>query len=444
MIDALRRAARRRERRRGRRPRRATEFAERAVDRLARGRPRRSLLRPLRRAPRRRPLRLRRDLGRRLGRRRRSRATPPTSVRRRRPRTRRRGPRLGLLEPRPRCARCRSWPAPGGGRSAARWSGSPARPARPRSRTSPGRCCRANVHASPENFNTEIGMPLALLAAPRETEVLVMEMAMRGLGQIAELCEIAEPDVAAITNVGPVHLELLGTLEAIVEAKAEILDGLGSAPARAGRSSRPTPRRSSRTCTTRCSPSPSAPAATSSPRAPTAASEPHAGADRDPARRGRLRVPLHRGAQPAQRALRDRDRRRARPRSGGDGGERTSRIEFSRLRGERIALRERILLLNDCYNANPISMRAALEHLATEPGPAAAAASRSSAAWPSSAPTAPTSTRRSPSSARGLGIAPLIGVGELARDYSPDEWVETPAEAAEHGRRRCCRTAMSP
>ena len=84
------------------------------------------------------------------------------------------------------------------------------------------------VHASPENFNTEIGLPLTILAAPPETEVLVLEMAMRGLGQIAELCEIAEPDVAAITNVGPVHLELLGTLEAIAEAKAEILAGLAT------------------------------------------------------------------------------------------------------------------------------------------------------------------------------------------------------------------------
>ena len=112
--------------------------------------------------------------------------------------------------------------------------------------------CRAilpgRVHASPENFNTEIGMPLALLAAPPETEILVMEMAMRGMGQIAELCEIAEPDVAAITNVGPVHLELLGTLEAIAEAKAEIL--AGPAAPMAGRCCRPTRRRSSRTSTT--------------------------------------------------------------------------------------------------------------------------------------------------------------------------------------------------
>ena len=83
------------------------------------------------------------------------------------------------------------------------------------------------VHASPENFNTEIGLPLAILAAEPGTEVLVLEMAMRGLGQIAELCEIAEPDVGVITNVGPVHLELLGTLEAIAEAKAELLQGLG-------------------------------------------------------------------------------------------------------------------------------------------------------------------------------------------------------------------------
>ena len=83
------------------------------------------------------------------------------------------------------------------------------------------------VHASRENFNTEIGLPLTILEAPPETDTLVLEMAMRGMGQIAELCAIGEPDVAAITNVGPVHLELLGTVDAIAEAKAEILAGLG-------------------------------------------------------------------------------------------------------------------------------------------------------------------------------------------------------------------------
>jgi len=97
-------------------------------------------------------------------------------------------------------------------------------------KTSAKDICRAllpmRVHASRENFNTEIGLPLAILEAPSETEALVLEMAMRGRGQIAQLCEIAEPDVGAITNIGPVHLELLGTMEAIAEAKAEILMGL--------------------------------------------------------------------------------------------------------------------------------------------------------------------------------------------------------------------------
>jgi UDP-N-acetylmuramoyl-tripeptide--D-alanyl-D-alanine ligase len=76
------------------------------------------------------------------------------------------------------------------------------------------------------NLNTEIGMPVEILAAPEGTEVLVLEMAMRGSGQIAELARIAEPDVGVIVNVGPAHLEQLGSLEAIAAAKAELLDAL--------------------------------------------------------------------------------------------------------------------------------------------------------------------------------------------------------------------------
>ena len=69
--------------------------------------------------------------------------------------------------------------------------------------------------------------------------MLVLEMAMRGAGQIAELAAIAEPDVAVITNVGPVHVELLGSVEAIAAAKAEILaalpaDGTAVVPVEAG------------------------------------------------------------------------------------------------------------------------------------------------------------------------------------------------------------------
>ena len=80
--------------------------------------------------------------------------------------------------------------------------------------------------ASPANFNTEIGLPLAILGAGAGTEALVLEMAMRGPGQIAQLTEIAEPDVGVIVNVGPVHLELLGSLEAVAAAKAELIAGL--------------------------------------------------------------------------------------------------------------------------------------------------------------------------------------------------------------------------
>ncbi|HEX8975032.1 MAG TPA: UDP-N-acetylmuramoyl-tripeptide--D-alanyl-D-alanine ligase [Solirubrobacteraceae bacterium] len=80
--------------------------------------------------------------------------------------------------------------------------------------------------ASRANYNTEIGLPLEILAAPAGTEVLVLEMAMRGRGQIAELTAIAEPDVGVIVSIGPVHLELLGTIENVAAAKAELIAGL--------------------------------------------------------------------------------------------------------------------------------------------------------------------------------------------------------------------------
>ena len=81
--------------------------------------------------------------------------------------------------------------------------------------------------ASPANHNTEIGVPLTLGLIEPDTEIAICELAMRGLGQIAYLAEICRPDVAVITGVGPAHLELLGTIEKVAEAKAEILDSLG-------------------------------------------------------------------------------------------------------------------------------------------------------------------------------------------------------------------------
>ncbi len=80
--------------------------------------------------------------------------------------------------------------------------------------------------ASAANFNTEIGMPLQILHAPAGSEVLVLEMGMRGPGQIAELARIAEPDVGVIVSIGPAHLDQLGSVEAVAGAKAELIAAL--------------------------------------------------------------------------------------------------------------------------------------------------------------------------------------------------------------------------
>lgn len=76
------------------------------------------------------------------------------------------------------------------------------------------------------NFNNEIGLPKTLLNIQADTDIAVVEMGMRGLGQIAELCRIAEPDSGLITNVGETHMELLGSMENIGKAKSEIVENL--------------------------------------------------------------------------------------------------------------------------------------------------------------------------------------------------------------------------
>lgn len=80
--------------------------------------------------------------------------------------------------------------------------------------------------AALEGHNNELGYPLTLTRLEPDTEVIVCELAMRGKGQIAELCALASPDIGVITNVGVAHMELLGSQEAIAEAKAEIVNGL--------------------------------------------------------------------------------------------------------------------------------------------------------------------------------------------------------------------------
>ena len=88
---------------------------------------------------------------------------------------------------------------------------------------------RYRVHKTPGNFNSEFGMPLTLLMAPADTEIAVLEMGMRGLGQIKLLSDMAKPDVSMITCIGEAHIEELGSRENISIAKFEITSGLSEA-----------------------------------------------------------------------------------------------------------------------------------------------------------------------------------------------------------------------
>lgn len=85
---------------------------------------------------------------------------------------------------------------------------------------------RFKVMKSEGNFNSEIGMPLSLLKARPSDQVLVLEMGMYALGEIRALARLSRPDVGVVTNVGPVHLERLGSIERIAEAKSELVQEL--------------------------------------------------------------------------------------------------------------------------------------------------------------------------------------------------------------------------
>ena len=82
------------------------------------------------------------------------------------------------------------------------------------------------VGKTPANHNNDIGMPMALLSMPEDTEVAVLEMGMNHFREIAYLASIGRPDVAVITNIGTMHIEHLGSMQGILQAKLEILEGM--------------------------------------------------------------------------------------------------------------------------------------------------------------------------------------------------------------------------
>lgn len=84
------------------------------------------------------------------------------------------------------------------------------------------------VAANEKSFNNEQGLPTTILAAPDDTEVLVLEMGMRGFGQITQLCDIAVPEIGVVTAVGASHTEKVGGIEGVARAKAELVEALSA------------------------------------------------------------------------------------------------------------------------------------------------------------------------------------------------------------------------
>ncbi|MFL5937342.1 MAG: UDP-N-acetylmuramoyl-tripeptide--D-alanyl-D-alanine ligase [Gaiellaceae bacterium] len=91
-----------------------------------------------------------------------------------------------------------------------------------------GAICSAQARtvAAERSFNNEIGVPLTLCRLEPDTEVCIVELAMRGFGQIAELCAFTRPHIGVVTNIAPVHLEKVGTLDGVVRAKSELIAAL--------------------------------------------------------------------------------------------------------------------------------------------------------------------------------------------------------------------------
>jgi UDP-N-acetylmuramoyl-tripeptide--D-alanyl-D-alanine ligase len=80
--------------------------------------------------------------------------------------------------------------------------------------------------ANERSFNNDQGLPLTILAAPDDVEVLVVEMGMRGFGEIARLCEVARPSIGVVTAVAEAHSERVGGIEGVARAKGELIEAL--------------------------------------------------------------------------------------------------------------------------------------------------------------------------------------------------------------------------
>jgi UDP-N-acetylmuramoyl-tripeptide--D-alanyl-D-alanine ligase len=247
----------------------------------------------------------------------------------------------------------------------------------------------AQTVANEANFNNEIGVPLTLCRLEPDTEVCILELAMRGFGQIADLCAIARPEIGLVTNVGPVHLELVGSLDGVRRAKSELIAALPPGGTAIVPREFPVEREDVEVVylvepETRTEDGRTVVGGVS-----FNFTAPHQAANAAAA----LAVLDALGLPRPQRVD----------------------VEFSRWRGEELPLTGGGLLINDAYNANPDSMRAALAHLAAVSGDRRRVAVLGEMA--ELGPGGPGFHEEIGVEAKRQGVQALVAVGELARGY---------------------------
>ena len=265
--------------------------------------------------------------------------------------------------------------------------------------------------AAEASFNNELGIPLTVCRLDQDSELALVEIGMRGLGQIEQACGFVRPHIGLITSIGPVHLELLGTVERVAQAKAEVLRGLepggmGIVPADEPLLEPFIPEGLD---LRRFGPGGSSFLVSFEP----AGEIPHAvyeiegeRVELELALSARHQAENTLAALVAYHAL-------GLPLEGAQEGART--IRLSRWRGEETELPAGGLLINDSYNANPTSLAAALEHQAQ-----LAAGRRRVAVLGTMAELGAESERyhrEIGSRASELGVAAVLAVGEGARAY---------------------------
>ncbi|MGH2920797.1 MAG: UDP-N-acetylmuramoyl-tripeptide--D-alanyl-D-alanine ligase [Gaiellaceae bacterium] len=275
----------------------------------------------------------------------------------------------------------------------------------------------ARTVAAEGGHNNEIGLPLTLTRIEDDTEIVVCEMGMRGIGQIAELCATARPDVGVITGIGPVHLELLGTVERVAQAKAEVVVALpdgGTAVVPDEPLLEPFLARG---------------------EVEVRRFRPEDVLGFEPSEetaRVQLRVGEHEleltfpftARYQALNALAALHAYEALGLSLDEAQTGANEVTLSRWRGEEIELPGGGLLINDAYNANPVSMQAALRHLDER-----AAGRRKVAILGEMAELGAGSGQLHKEVGRAADVDVLLAIGPLAREYDGTRWVETVDEA---------------